>query len=146
MQGLHKLHSNTASQPQTQVNPLADLEDMFALTSAEPEQEPAAASVPVLAPGHDSAACQQQVETTVQRMLGMVANNEELQQPLVSHLNKTEGTLARIQANHQNGSAIHWPASAGCRIPGVTLWSGEGSWGWMLPTQSQGAPRQHSSQ
>ena len=78
---------------------------MFALTSAEPEQEPAAASVPVPAPGHDSAACQQQVETTVQRMLGMVANNAELQQHLVSHLNRTEGTLARIQASHQNGTA-----------------------------------------
>lgn len=105
MQGLHKLHSNTAGQPQTQVDPLADLEDMFALTSAEPEQEPAAASVPVPAPGHDSAACQKQVETTVQRMLGMVADSEELQQHLVSHLNRTEGTLARIQASHQNGSA-----------------------------------------
>ena len=46
MQGLHKLHSNTAGQPQTQVDPpLADLEDIFAVTSAEPEQEPAAASV-----------------------------------------------------------------------------------------------------
>ena len=54
---------------------------MFALTCAEPEQEPAAApvSVPVSAPApsHDSAACQKQVETAVKRMWEMVVDNEE---------------------------------------------------------------------
>ena len=38
-------------------------------------------------------------------MWDMVADNEEMQQHLVSHLNRTEGTLAGIQASHQNGSA-----------------------------------------
>ena len=107
MQGLDKLHSNTAAQPQTEVDPLAELEDVFALTCAEPEQEPATApmSAPAPAPSHDSAACQKQVQTAVKRMWDMVADNEEMQQHLVSHLNRTEGTLAGIQASHQNGSA-----------------------------------------
>ena len=38
MQGLHKLHSNTAAQPQTKVDPLAELEDMFALTCQSKNQ------------------------------------------------------------------------------------------------------------
>ncbi len=35
----------------------------------------------------------------------MVADNPEMQQHLVSHLNRAEGDLARTQASHQNGSA-----------------------------------------
>ncbi len=34
----------------------------------------------------------------------MVADNPEMQQHLVSHLNRAEGDLARTQASHQNGS------------------------------------------
>ncbi|KAL3137910.1 hypothetical protein ABBQ38_005159 [Trebouxia sp. C0009 RCD-2024] len=111
MQGLDKLHSNTTGQTDTQLDPLAQLEDMLALTDAEPEQEAAAASqlvpasAPVPAPAHDSAACQQQVETAVKRMWDMVADNGEMQQHLVSQLNRTEGALSKIQASHQNGSA-----------------------------------------
>ena len=106
MQGLDKLHSNTAAQPQTEIDPLAELEDVFALTCAEPEQEPATApmSAPAPAPSHDSAACQKQVRLS--RGCGTWSlRNEEMQQNLVSHLNRTEGTLAGIQASHQNGSA-----------------------------------------
>ncbi|KAL0019727.1 hypothetical protein WJX77_006121 [Trebouxia sp. C0004] len=113
MQGLDKLHSNTTAQAETQLDPLAQLEDMLAPTDAEPEQEPAvasqlvpaSASAPVPAPSHDSAACQQQVETAVKRMWDMLADNDEMQQHLVSQLNKTDGALSKIQASHQNGSA-----------------------------------------
>ena len=111
LQGLGKLHSNTASQAETQLDPLAQLEDTLALTAEEPEQEAATASqlvpasAPVPAPSHDSVACQQQVETTVKRMWDMVADNEEMQQHPVSQLNRTEGALSKIQASHQNGSA-----------------------------------------
>lgn len=74
MQGLDKLHCNTAAQPQSEVDPLAELEDMFALTCAEPEQEPATApvSAPAPAPSHDSAAFQKEVQTAVKRMWDMV--------------------------------------------------------------------------
>ena len=108
---LYKLHSNTASQAETQLDPLAQLEDTLALTAEEPEQEAATASqlvpalAPVPAPSHDSVACQQQVETAVKRMWDMVADNDEMQQHLVSQLNRTEGALSKIQASHQNGSA-----------------------------------------
>jgi len=107
MQGLDKLHSNTAAQPQKQLDPLAELEDVLALASMEPEQEAAAApaTAPASAPAHDSAACQHQVQTVVGRMWDMVVDNPEMQQHLVSHLNRAEGDLARTQASHQNGSA-----------------------------------------
>jgi hypothetical protein len=73
MQGLNKLHSNTAAQPQKQLDPLAELGDVLALTSMEqdPEQEaaaaPATASAPTSAPApaHESAACQHQVQTVL---------------------------------------------------------------------------------
>ena len=133
MQGLHKLRSNTAAQPQTKVNPLAKLEDMFALTCAEPEQESAAAPLPVPAsapaPSHDSAACHKQVETAVKRMWDMVADNEEMQQHLVSHQNRTAGTLAGIQASHKNGSAHPMARLSKVQDPGATLWSEKRSWG-----------------
>lgn len=113
LQGLDKLHSIAASQSpaETQLDPLAQLEDTLALTAEEPEQEAAAASqlvpasAPVPAPSHDQVACQQQVETAVKRMWDMVADNDEMQQHLVSQLNRTEGALSKIQASHQNGSA-----------------------------------------
>ena len=41
MQGLDNMHSNIAAQSQTEVDPLAELDDMFVLTCTEPEQEPA---------------------------------------------------------------------------------------------------------
>ena len=108
MQGLDKLHSNTAAQPQTEIDPSAELEDVFALTCAEPKQEPATAPMsapaPAPAPSRDSAACQKQARLS--RGCGTWSlRNEEMQQNLVSHLNRTEGTLAGIQASHQNGSA-----------------------------------------
>ncbi|DBA70116.1 TPA: hypothetical protein ACH3X2_012275 [Trebouxia sp. C0005] len=38
-------------------------------------------------------------------MWDIVADNPEMQQHLVSHLNRAKGDLAKTQASHQNGSA-----------------------------------------
>ena len=85
---------------------------MFALTCAEAEQELAAVPVSAfaLASSHNSAACQKQVQTAVKMMWNRVAGNEEMQQHLVSHLGRTGGTLAGIQASHQTGHG------AGCGL------------------------------
>ena len=74
---------------------------MAELTCAEAEQESATALVSALAlaSSHNSAACQQQVQTAVKMMWNRVAGNEDMQQHLVSHLGRTEGTLAGIQAS-----------------------------------------------
>ena len=86
---------------------------MLALTCAKPEQEAAAATVParasasVPAPSHNSAACQQQVLTTVNRMLNMVADNGRVRCSSTWSVTSTglEGALAGIQASRQNGTA-----------------------------------------
>lgn len=80
------------------------------MTSTKPEEEPAAKAAPAAAaaaavPAHDSAACQQQVQAATNRMWEMVAGSDEMQQHLVSQLNRTEGVLASIQASHQTGTA-----------------------------------------
>ncbi|DBA85111.1 TPA: hypothetical protein ACH3X2_005834 [Trebouxia sp. C0005] len=109
MQGLDRLHSTTAAQPQKQLHPLAELEDGHALTSMESEQKaaaapataPASASAP--APAHDSVPAPH--TDSGGRMWDMVADNPEMQQHMVSQLDRAEEDLARSQASHQNRSA-----------------------------------------
>ena len=109
--GLSKLHCNASrTQAETSTDALTELEASLALTSTEPEEELAAKAAPAAAaaaavPAHDSAACQQQVQAATNRMWEMVAGSDELQQHLVSQLNRTEGVLASIQASHQTGTA-----------------------------------------
>ena len=67
---LDKLYKNTAAQSQTQADPVAELEAVFATEAAAPALAPESV--------HDSAACQQQVETTVRRMWSMVTSNPEM--------------------------------------------------------------------
>lgn len=106
-EGLLHLHNSSTAQHQPGQDALAQLDDMYELNCSESASQAAVevVSAAPTAPSHDSAICQREIEAAHSRMCDMVAGDPEMQQHLLSHMNRAEGALARIQASHATGTA-----------------------------------------
>ena len=105
--GLANLHSRSTVHLQPGQDALTELDDVYELSSCDSPTQAAAVAVSAAptAPSHDATACQREIEAVHSRMCDMVAGEPEMQQHLLSHLNRAEGALARIQASHATGTA-----------------------------------------
>ena len=84
---------------------MAELEERFALTDFQSEPKPAPKRQQVSQQVHDSAACQQHMESVYRKVLSEVSGNPQLEQHLLSQLNEVYGSIAKIKANTVAGTA-----------------------------------------
>lgn len=109
LQGFDKLQCNTVTQTDSSCDQMAQLEQRFALSDFESELQPAPKPAPkrqqVSQQGHDSAACQQQMESVYREVLGEVSGNPQLEQHLLAQLYEVRGSIAKIKANSVAGTS-----------------------------------------
>ncbi len=104
-EGLANLYCDTASEPLPKTDALTELDSTFALNSSEPEADAQVASAPAPTPAaaHHSTACHRQIQTAVNRMWDMAANDDEMQQHLLSQVN-----IWKASSHPSKAQLIQW--------------------------------------
>ena len=105
LQGLGKLQSSTSTQADSSSDQMAELEGHFALDSSDSQPKPAPKPQQRKQQTHDSAACQQQMDTALKEMFSTVTGNDELEQHMLSKILQMQGSIASIQASNLTGTA-----------------------------------------